>query len=260
MLISIITINYNNLEGLQKTMKSVLDQTYANIEYIVIDGASTDGSSAYIQDRDKFINYWISENDYGIYDAMNKGIEKATGDYVLFLNSGDWFADVTVVENFVEQKPREDIVYGDAILNYRHKKVRKYMPKTLEGIILLNHTITHQTIFHKINIFKYKKYDLKYTLIADWVFYSELILLNKGTYRHLDLIVANFDMAGESTNHQNQIKIKKEREFFYLAHSKFFIPLLIQQNEACIKIYSNLQRPKLVKWAIKISRKLNLIS
>ena len=89
--VSVITVNLNNREGLQKTIHSVIGQTYPNIEYIVIDGASTDGSVKIIDDNVSNIHLWRSEADSGIYDAMNKGIELATGDYLIFLNSGDYF-------------------------------------------------------------------------------------------------------------------------------------------------------------------------
>src|SRR5688572_27521016 len=96
--ISIITINYNNLDGLKRTVDSVVNQTWQEFEYIVIDGGSTDGSGAYIESKSKHFHYWVSEPDKGIYNAMNKGIVKATGEYLLFLNSGDHFFNDTVLE------------------------------------------------------------------------------------------------------------------------------------------------------------------
>ena len=90
LLISIITINYNNKSGLSRTIESVINQTYSNIQYIIIDGASTDGSKKIIKKYEHHISYWISEPDSGIYNAMNKGVDKAVGDYLLFLNSGDY--------------------------------------------------------------------------------------------------------------------------------------------------------------------------
>ena len=89
--ISIITINYNNFEGLKKTIKSVINQTWKDYEYIVIDGGSNDGSVEYLKSLDNTINFWVSEADNGVYHAMNKGINKANGEYLLFLNSGDHF-------------------------------------------------------------------------------------------------------------------------------------------------------------------------
>ena len=94
---SIITVNYNNLEGLKKTVESVKNQTYQKFEYIVIDGGSYDGSLEFIKDNESLLDYWVSEPDSGVYQAMNKGIEKATGEYLLFLNSGDHFCNTKVL-------------------------------------------------------------------------------------------------------------------------------------------------------------------
>ena len=98
MLLSIITINYNDKEGLARTMNSVLSQTYTDFEYIVIDGGSNDGSKTIIEQHQDQLGYWVSEPDSGIYNAMNKGIAKANGEYILFLNSGDVLIDDTIIK------------------------------------------------------------------------------------------------------------------------------------------------------------------
>src|SRR5690348_17657794 len=99
--LSIITINLNNVKGLQKTMESVFAQTFTDYEYIIIDGGSTDGSVSEIKKHQNKLVYWISENDKGIYNAMNKGIVKANGEYILFMNSGDYlYTDNTIKEVF----------------------------------------------------------------------------------------------------------------------------------------------------------------
>src|SRR5215204_5788299 len=97
----IITINYNNAPNLRGTIESVINQTYRAIEYLVIDGGSTDGSVDIIKEFGNKIDYWVSEKDKGIYNAMNKGLIRATGDYVLYLNSGDYFADSSVLSDFL---------------------------------------------------------------------------------------------------------------------------------------------------------------
>jgi glycosyltransferase involved in cell wall biosynthesis len=111
--LSIITVNYNNLEGLKKTIESVVSQTWQVFEYIVIDGGSTDGSAAYIEAQSVNIDYWVSEPDNGIYNAMNKGIKAATGEYLLFLNSGDDLTDLKALENNQIHLKEEDIIYFD---------------------------------------------------------------------------------------------------------------------------------------------------
>ena len=115
MKLSIITINYNNLAGLRKTVESVLAQTYREFEYIVIDGASTDGSAEYVRAQADKLTYWVSEQDTGIYNAMNKGVRAATGEYVLMLNSGDFLVDEYVVERILPELDGTDIVQGNTI-------------------------------------------------------------------------------------------------------------------------------------------------
>ena len=114
--ISIISINYNNKEGLRKTVESVVNQTYKNFEYIVIDGGSTDDSTDILDEYHEKINYIVSEPDSGIYNAMNKGIKVAKGDYLLFLNSGDCLIDQFVIQKVItELNDKISIYYGNLI-------------------------------------------------------------------------------------------------------------------------------------------------
>ena len=114
--ISIITINYNDKYGLSRTIDSVLNQTYEDFEYIVIDGNSNDGSKEILKNHDLSIDYWVSEPDSGIYNAMNKGIRVAKGDYLLFLNSGDYLCDNDTIHNVAKEiDGGKDLYYGNAI-------------------------------------------------------------------------------------------------------------------------------------------------
>ena len=113
--VSIITVNYNNNEGLQKTFDSVFAQTYVDFDYLVIDGGSNDGSRELIESNKDKLAYWLSEKDRGIYDAMNKGIDNAKGEYLLFLNSGDYLYNKDVLREVAESGLDADIVYGDII-------------------------------------------------------------------------------------------------------------------------------------------------
>ena len=117
MKLSIITINYNNREGLRKTIESVVNQTCQDFEYIVIDGGSTDGSAEVIKEYSDKIDYWVSEKDNGIYDAMNKGIDKAKGEYCQFLNSGDDLYDNYVIEQIYPNLNESEIVVGKIFLS-----------------------------------------------------------------------------------------------------------------------------------------------
>jgi glycosyltransferase involved in cell wall biosynthesis len=200
MLISIITINYNDAVGLKKTMASVLEQTYEDIEYIVIDGGSADGSKAYIELYQKDLAYWVSEPDQGIYHAMNKGIDKATGDYLLFMNSGDWLVDDYVIERFVGFHPIEDIVYGDHRVSVGNKFQRKFMPKEMSIGIALTNTINHQSIFYSKEIFKNNRYDLEYKILADWVLTNNSIVFDQCSTRYINLVICHYDLNGISSS------------------------------------------------------------
>ena len=116
-LISIVTVSYNAVLTIEQTILSVINQTYPNVEYIIIDGGSTDGTVDIIKKYEDKIAYWVSEPDKGIYDAMNKGGLKATGDFIQFLNAGDWFENEYVIEKiFKDWYKRVDVIYGDMII------------------------------------------------------------------------------------------------------------------------------------------------
>lgn len=140
MLFSIITVNLNNYCGLLKTIKSVVEQTFRDYEWIIIDGGSTDGSKQLIEQYSQFISYWVSEPDTGIYNAMNKGIRVSSGDYLLFLNSGDWLASPTVLEDVYKTAPTVDFVYGDHI---ERDGSRGISPEVISFLRLYQSTICH---------------------------------------------------------------------------------------------------------------------
>ena len=133
MLVSVITINYNNCRGLHQTILSVVHQEYQNFEFIVIDGGSTDGSLDVIKDYSENITFWVSEKDRGIYHAMNKGVAQAHGDYCLFMNSGDCFYDKDVLGRVVNSSAIEDIIVGKVSIDkYDHI----ISPPPLNGLTL----------------------------------------------------------------------------------------------------------------------------
>ena len=177
MLLSIITVNYNDAIGLEKTIKSVQSQTYRDFEHIIIDGNSNDGSKEIIKKHKNSFSYWVSKSDSGIYNAMNKGINVAKGEYLLFLNSGDWLYDNEVLGKFVKFNPIEDIVYGDSqFINPNGNSYLKKMPDNLHGMMIFHRTLNHQSSFYKNSLFEGDNgYDESYEMLADWVFYNEII-------------------------------------------------------------------------------------
>ena len=150
MKLTVLTINYNNKEGLIKTFESVRAQTWKDFEFIVIDGGSTDGGKELIEQNDQ-INYWVSEKDSGVYNAMNKGIKKAKGDYIIFMNSGDFFYDEYVLEKVRDEFDSNiDILYGDSVF-FNDKGYRKVIkaPNKLTFGFFYDGGLNHQAVFIK---------------------------------------------------------------------------------------------------------------
>ena len=172
--LSVITIIYNNVRDIERTMLSVLNQVYTNIEYIVIDGQSTDGSLQIIEKYKPRIAHLISEPDNGIYDAMNKGLALATGDYVLFMNSGDEIYSPDTVARIFATEPDADIYYGEtemfnqqwrSIGRRRHQASENFTWKSFQ----FGMSVSHQAIYIKRSLTE--PFDLKYQLSSDidWI-------------------------------------------------------------------------------------------
>ena len=199
MKLSIITVNKNNAQGLERTIQSVINQTFRDFEYVIIDGASTDNSVDVIKKYENKINYWISEPDTGIYNAMNKGIRAANGEYLLFLNSGDHLVNDTVVEQVFKTAPVEDIIYGNILLDCKEKIV-PYKQITLKKLI--KSYIPHPASFIKKQVFnRVGLYDEKYKTASDWKFFLEALILHNVTYSYIDKDITCFRSGGISTSH-----------------------------------------------------------
>lgn len=205
-MISIITVNYNNLDGLKKTVLSVLEQTYKAFEYIIIDGGSTDGSAEYIKLQKSGLSYWVSEKDKGIYDGMNKGLSHATGDYCLFLNSGDFFADKNVLSSIfdISYFITEDLIIGrQKFINKRGhiSKGWKIDEKEIDERFLWYNTLPHQATFIKTSVLReIGGYDLDYPICADWVSWHYLLNERHCTYKLIDTVVSMMEQGGTSSD------------------------------------------------------------
>lgn len=214
--LSIITINKNDAEGLKRTLESIWDkQVFKDFEHIIIDGASTDRSVDVIKEYESKLAYWISEPDNGIYNAMNKGIVKAQGDYLLFLNSGDWLEDDILSQVFKEGLT-EDIVYADFYWYYNKDKiVPELYPDELTVPFMLTHSLGHPSSFIKRVLFKDMLYEEKYRIISDWVFFVRKILLCNCSTRHLNLVTSYFNMYGISTDPNSRDLVLREQADFF---------------------------------------------
>ncbi len=213
--LSIITVNLNNVIGLQKTMESVFAQTFHNYEYIIIDGDSTDGSKELIKKHENKLAYWVSEEDEGIYHAMNKGIVKATGEYLIFVNSGDYFSNDFVCEKMLDDENlKADIVYGNLERVYPdgHKDVR-YVPSSWSIEYLIKTAPDHNAVFIKKRLFdEYGLYDQNLKIVSDWAFFFKVVVTGNATCFYKNINVVTFSWGGISNQPQGLQLLKSERE------------------------------------------------
>lgn len=208
--ISVITINYNNRDGLRKTIESVVNQTYNDFEYIIIDGGSTDGSVDVIKEYDGRIDYWVSEPDKGIYNAMNKGIDVAKGEYCIFINSGDYLNSCEVLQISNVELDGVDVITGSLILD----NGEIWAPQNSVSIKYLYNninTLSHPASFIKSALLKKYHYDENLKIVSDWKFFVQVLLMDNASYKPLSHIITVFDTNGiSSTNYDMCIK---ERQY-----------------------------------------------
>lgn len=194
--LSVITINWNNSFGLQKTIESVIRQTYTDFEFIVIDGNSTDCSVDVIMKYESNITIWKSEADNGIYDAMNKAIQLASGEYLLFLNSGDFLISNTVLESVFATERTTDFIFGCVKKEFGYRIVP---PSTITFYSALFDIISHQSSFIKKSLFKeFGLYDVNVKIVADWKFLFEAIVVHQKSYEVIKTTIAYCDSKGVS--------------------------------------------------------------
>lgn len=207
MRLTIITINYNNKEGLRQTIDSVISQTKTPYEYIIIDGASSDGSQLLLSEYSSFITRSVSEKDTGIYNAMNKGIIISTGDYLLFLNSGDTLIDVNVLERISSELMDADILEGDTACFLYGKFNHTWMaPDSITVNTFYSGSIAHQSALIRRTLFDNELYDENLKIVSDWKFFFKKLIFCNATYRKVGFTISCFDMSGMSNRPEHEIK------------------------------------------------------
>jgi len=204
--ISVITVTYNAEAHLEQTFQSVFSQTYPHIEYIVIDGKSKDKTLEIIQKYESKINFWLSEPDKGLYDAMNKGLEHATGEYVIFMNASDTFYENTTLEKVFEKADNADIYYGEAQileaetlkpLGLRSEITPQKTPMHLTWKSLkLGMVVCHQAFIPRRSLVPLYNLEYKYSADVDWVI---ACLKNAQKITNTGEIIANFSLGGLTT-------------------------------------------------------------
>lgn len=230
MILSVITINYNNCSGFSKTAESVINQTFDDFEWIVIDGDSNDGSKELIEKYSSRIAYGVSEKDEGIYNAMNKGILKARGEYILFLNSGDWLFSDNILSECSLQEHHEDVLYGE--ISFCHNGIeyqKSKLPDTLGMTFLTLNFIGHSSncFIKRLRLLEFP-YDEKLKIVSDWKFYIQTALAG-ATFKHLNLCIGCYDLSGIS---------ERNRELSWKERSAVFetcIPPIIKNDAQLYK-------------------------
>lgn len=211
MKLSLITINRNNVQGLEKTLRSVLSQTWRAFEYILVDGASEDGSVELVQQRlglkkagtfskDGLSGHWLSEPDTGIYNAMNKGLGLASGAYCLFLNSGDCLAHENVLKEVWDRDPEADIVCGSSQGRLPSGQARRIPAPASFALRDILAGVPHQAEFIKTRCLRtYGGYDERFRLLADFDF-NLGACLGGLSYKRMDLLVSTVDLTGRTAD------------------------------------------------------------
>lgn len=266
MKLSIVTINYNNAEGLRKTMDSVFAQTCKEFEYIVIDGASTDGSVDVIRasalQAEGLTFTWVSEKDTGIYNAMNKGVRMAGGEYVLMLNSGDYLVDEYVIERIMPELDGTDILQGNNIEErkgaiYRN---RGYGKSNIDIFDVLRGYFLHQASFCRKDLFeRYGYFDESYKMCADTKFFMNCLGKHDASFRYIDVDIADYDMLGISAEREGVWAKCHEEELKRLRKELFSNRMidLLKDNDKKVRLYDGLRTHKWVWYFVMMIAYIN---
>jgi glycosyltransferase involved in cell wall biosynthesis len=236
MKVSILTVCYNSANTLEKTINSVANQTYKNIEYIIVDGNSKDNTLQIVKNNESKISKWISEPDKGLYDAMNKGIELATGDLIGILNSDDTFNSNTIIEEIVNFHQQNDVdaSIGNIIQHKENGKVvRLYSSKYWNPEKLkIGFMPPHPSIFFKRGLFyKYGNYDLGFKIGADYELISRFFLKNRISWKYSGITTTAMLVGGLSSSGSSSYKlITKEIQKALIMNGIFFSPLKIKMR------------------------------
>lgn len=212
--VSVITVNYNDKNGLKKTIDSIISQKWQNFEFIVIDGNSNDGSKAIIDSHKSVFTHAVSESDEGIYHAMNKGISLAKGDYLLFLNSGDILLDENTLQKAQQHlNSNKAIYYGDVIYQETDRQRERIFPDELTFLFFLEHSLSHQAAFIHRSLFdEIFLYNEAYKIVSDWEFFIYAICKQNVSYEHIPLFITIYDTNGISSIACNHPLMHEERK------------------------------------------------
>lgn len=262
---SIITVNYNNCTGLQRTIESVLGQTCKDYEYIIIDAGSTDGSKNLLEQYDSRIDYWVSEPDKGIYNGMNKGILKAQGDYINFMNSGDTFYDSMTLENVDKIMDGSDIIVGrdynvDPVSG---KSASTILPLRVSFVTFFKQTFPHQSSFIRRILFNNYLYDENLMIVADWKFFLDKVCYEGCTTQLINIPISQREQGGISNRLIEQTKQERQRvlnQLLPIGIKKDYGSLSELDNSTLYKLLNLCEMPRprsILTWIIKLLYRIN---
>jgi glycosyltransferase involved in cell wall biosynthesis len=233
-------------------VESVINQTFQEFEYIIIDGGSTDGSFEYIEKNKELFAFWISELDSGVYQAMNKGIQKASGDYILFLNSGDHFYNDDTLAIHQKELTGQDLVYFNIKVVEASKTFIKNYPDTLSFSYFVKDTLPHPGTFIKKDLFNSVgmfKEDFK--IVSDWKFFLDAVCKHQASYKHVNKTLSVFYLDGVSSDATNSSIIFKEKQQVLKSS---YAPFL-QDIEDVITykdILTGLKKSRIIQWLVRL--------
>jgi glycosyltransferase involved in cell wall biosynthesis len=214
MKLSIVTVCKNDADNLERTIISIINQSFKDYELIIIDGASNDNTFDVINKYKSYVSKFVSEPDSGIFNAQNKGVRYSEGDYICFLNAGDYFTNSEILKNVFENEPAAEIIYGD--INYKFNNgliYRKKSFKKLTGLKFLIESLPHPSCFFKRTLFeKVGQMDENFRMTADYEFFMRAILKYKCQTQYIPIPVAVFNLEGLSSKHEHSQQAKTERK------------------------------------------------
>lgn len=220
--LSVITVNLNNKDGLARTFNSLAEQSVKPNQFIIVDGESSDGSQDLIAQHSDLIDLAIIEKDTGVYNAMNKGIAKATGDYIHFLNSGDHFEDASGVEMAMASMQGEDLICFDIAVEGQGRSYIKSHPAEIDLNYMLEDTLAHQSVLIKRALFdKIGLYDESLKIVADWKFFLDALLRPETLYKAVNKTLTHYYLDGMSATAEGTFKRRDERKALIEAHYAF---------------------------------------
>lgn len=257
MKLSIITINYNNAYGLEKTIESVVNQSFTDLEYIVIDGGSTDGSVEVIEKYQQHISYWISEKDTGVYNAMNKGIEVAKGDYLLMLNSGDYLVNKEILTQVFSKPSNADLIYGDILWDDNGSTFEGVFPDKLTFQFFRDYSLGHQTTFIRRNLHTVVGlYDENYRIVSDWKFFMQAVCKYNASYEYLAVLISVCARDGLSCKPENWSKVVAERESILKTEFAAYLPDYKKMDDLTRK-YDILRKDIALRLSLRVKKIFN---